>query len=250
MIDPADTATDLPRLVRVIDYETTGTPEDDHAEVIEFGKIDVDLQTLDILAPWTSLACPSGPIPPVTMAVHHITDEEAAGAPNQSDLWPVLWAGLGKRDIAAAHNAKFEQHFHSGDGRDWICTYKCARVVWPDAPSHSNQALRYWLGIDKTHANFQAKLASPPHRALPDSYVTAHILIELLKVKSAAELVEISKYPALLKILTFGKHRGTNYQDAPADYLDWILYKSDLDEDTKFTAKYWLQRLQNTGGGQ
>ena len=34
-----------PRLVRVIDYETTGLPDSPAAEVIELARIDVDLAT-------------------------------------------------------------------------------------------------------------------------------------------------------------------------------------------------------------
>ena len=231
-----------PKIARVIDYETTGTQDDENAEVIEFGRIDVDLDTLDIRNPWTSLAKPSHPIPPVTMAVHHITDDDVRDAPARGDLWAPFFDGCGQEDILAAHNAKFEQHFHHGNGRQWICTYKSALVVWPDAPSHGNQALRYWLDVDRAHQDFDKERADPPHRALPDAYVTAHILVELLKVKTASELVEISKYPALLNTLRFGKHRGMKYADAPADYLQWIRDKSDMDEDTKFSAKYWLKQ--------
>lgn len=234
-----------PKLIRVIDYETTGTQDDEKAEVIELGRIDVDPDTLDIINPWTSLAKPVGEIPAVTMAVHHITADDVKDAPNRGDLWAPFWDGCGPYDIACAHNAKFEKHFHAGNGRPWICTYKSALVVWPDAPSHGNQALRYWLDVDRKHSDFDKARADPPHRALPDAYVTAHILVELLKIKSPDELVQISNYPALLNTLRFGKHKGIRYEDAPADYLMWIRDKSDLDEDTKFSAKYWLKRREN-----
>lgn len=39
-------------LAAVIDYETTGTPEDEAPEIIEFGRIDVDLATREIGNPW------------------------------------------------------------------------------------------------------------------------------------------------------------------------------------------------------
>lgn len=236
-------------LVRVIDYETTDTQDDENSEVIEFGRIDVCLDGLSIFNPWTSLAKPNRPIPPETMAVHHITDAAVADAPKAGSLWAPFWEGCGKNDIAAAHNAEFEKHFHQGNGRDWICTYKCALVVWPDAPTHSNQGLRYWLGIDDSHGDFDTSKAMPPHRALPDAYVTAHILVELLKARSVEELVKISKFPALLRTLRFGKHKGMRFEDAPSDYLSWIRDKSDLDENTKFTANYWLKRRAG-GAGQ
>lgn len=226
-------------IARVIDYETTGTPKDNAAEVIELGRIDVDLDTKAIGNPWRSFAKPIGPIPAVTKAVHHITESDVADAPSITDLWPVMFDGCAPTDILVAHNAKFEQHFHPGDGRAWIDTYKAARVVWPDAPTHSNQGLRYWLDIA-----LDAELASPPHRALPDAYVTAHLLVRLLDFKSVAELVHISKYPALLKVMNFGKHRGVTFEEAPIDYLEWIRDKSEMDEDTKFSARYWVAKRQ------
>lgn len=224
-------------IARVIDYETTGTPEDADAEIIEFGRYDVLLPVRQIVNPWTSLACPRGPIPAVTKAVHHITEADVADAPQARDLWEPFYEGCGPADILVAHNAKFERHFHDGDGRPWIDTYRVARVVWPDAPTHSNQGLRYWLDLqlDRGHA-------SPPHRALPDAYVTAHLFVRLLDHKTTEQMIHISKYPALLKIMNFGKHRGMTFEAAPLDYLEWIRDKSEMDEDTKFTARYWAAK--------
>ncbi|MDW9880502.1 hypothetical protein GOA90_25280 [Sinorhizobium meliloti] len=225
------------RIARVIDYETTGSPEDENPEIIEFGRIDVDLATREISNPWTSLCRPRGPIPAVTKAVHHITEADVRDAPEARELWEEFFDGCGDADILVAHNAKFERHFHDGDARPWIDTYKVARVVWPDAPTHSNQGLRYWLELDLDRGR-----AFPPHRALPDAYVTAHILVRLMAERTVDEMVHISKYPALLKTMNFGKHKGTTFEAAPIDYLEWIRDKSDMDEDTKFTAKYWISK--------
>lgn len=226
------------RLARVIDYETTGTPEDKAPEIIEFGRIDVDLTTRKISNPWQSLACPRSGIPAVTKAVHHITEADVADAPQARELWEPFYDGCGADDYLVAHNAKFERWFHDGDGRRWIDTYKVARVVWPDAPGHSNQALRYWLDL-----SVDRERASPPHRALPDAYVTAHLFVRLLDEKTPEEMEVISRYPALLRRITFGtKAKGKTYEEAPLDYLQWIVEKSDLDEDTKFSAKYWIRK--------
>ena len=46
--------------------------------------------------------------------------------------------------------------------------------------------------------------------------------------------------------MTFGKHKGQRYDAAPRDYLEWIVNKSDMDEDTKFSAKYWLSAAKVT----
>lgn len=32
-------------------------------------------------------------------------------------------------------------------------------------------------------------------------------------------------------IMPFGKHKGEAVEDIPSDYLYWILYKSDIDDE-------------------
>ncbi|WP_189375205.1 exonuclease domain-containing protein [Mesorhizobium sp. M4A.F.Ca.ET.020.02.1.1] len=233
-------------LARVIDYETTGTPEDDDPEVIEMGSYDVNLTSRLLVhqSAFQSLCRPRGVIPPQTKAVHHICEEDVRHAPPARDLWDRLLTGNGEPAWLVAHNAKFEQHFTPPWGIPWIDTYKAARIVWPDAPGHSNQALRYWLSLP-----CDRKLAEPAHRALPDAYVTAHLFIRLLDHKTPEEMAKISEYPALIKAIKFGKYRrnGTpmtfeQCAESDPDYLVWIRDESDMDEDTKFTCRYWLQK--------
>ncbi len=228
-------------MIRVIDYETTGTNEDADAEIIEAGSYDL-VQSEDgawqIGRPVHWLVKPSKPIPPQARAVHHISDDDVETAPTLREIVDDFFDGS---DICAAHNARFEEHFTPFKNLRWICTYKCALVVWPDAPSHGNQVLRYWLGLDNGE-DFDAGRAMPSHRALPDAYVTAHLLRRLLDERTVDQLLTISRYPALLRKMNFGKHKGMSFADAPADYLEWIRDKSDMNEDTKFTAKYWLQK--------
>lgn len=233
-------------VARIVDYETTGTPEDADPEVIEMGSYDVNLVSRMLLSQsaFSSLCRPRGTIPAVTRAIHHISDEDVRNAPLASDLWDRLLAGNGEPAWLVAHKADFEKHFTPPWGIPWIDTYKVARIVWPDAPTHSNQGLRYWLELP-----CDRKLSDPPHRALPDSYVTAHLFIRLLDHKTPEEMAKISEYPALIKTMKFGKYRRNGVtmtfeqcaQDDPS-YLEWIRDTSDMDEDTKFSARYWLQK--------
>lgn len=225
-----------PRIIRVWDCETTGTQEDEGAEIIELGRVDLDLATGQIGNEWTALAKPERPIGPETMAVHHIRNEDVADAEPAWKLWGPFFDGCGENDILAAHRADFEQHFHDGSGRAWICTYKCALIVWPDAPGHSNQTLRYWLDVPIDRA-----LAEPPHRALPDARVTALILSRLLQERTVDELISYSKWPALLVKCNLGQHRGKLWKDVDSGFLEWVLGK-DFDADTKFTCRYWLKK--------
>jgi exodeoxyribonuclease X len=55
-------------------------------------------------------------------------------------------------------------------------------------------------------------------------------------------MIEWTAGPSLLPRITFGKHRGANWSDVPFDYLEWLAFKSDMDADTKFTAKHWIQQ--------
>lgn len=239
---------------RVIDLESTGTPEDDNPEVIEMACYDVPLDAA-IPCPgdwWQSFCRPRGEIPAVARAVHHISDDEVRGAPEARELWDRLlstddFTGTTLPAYLVAHNAKFEQHFTPDVGIPWICTYRVARIVWPDAPEHTNQVLRYWLGLPCEEA-----LSHPPHRALPDAYVTAWLFIELLKHKTPDEMVVISRYPALLKTMNFGKYygKGMTFEQCARDdasYLEWIRDTSDMNEDTKFSARYWLQKSRQGG---
>jgi exodeoxyribonuclease X len=97
--------------------------------------------------------------------------------------------------------------------------------------------LRYYLGLDLDEA-----LAMPPHRAGPDTYVTGFILVEALNLASVEDMMAWTNAPSLLPRVNFGKHRGQAWSELPGDYLSWLVNKSDMDVDTKFTAKHWLDQ--------
>lgn len=184
--------------LRVIDLETTGT--EPSAEIIEFGRTDVVIQEgrVDVERPLSRLYRPLHGIPPETMAVHHITeadftDDTPVCTPDRLRL--AVWGG-GAPDVLVAHNCDFERQFvteAATDNLPWICAYKVALHVWPEAPRHSNQVLRYWRGL-----NLDPALSMPPHRAGPDAWVTAHVLTELIKEASMDQMIEWTMVPKLL----------------------------------------------------
>lgn len=233
-------------IIRVVDLETTGMAAPDAApcEVawVDLRAID-NAWEIDLFSMRSLLCNPSRQIPPEVSAVHHIVDEDVA----DKMFWTEALAACAAKDdplfrpsAFAAHNAKFERQWLTRDvvgEAPVICTYKCALRAWPDAPSHSNQSLRYWLkpaGLDR-------EIAAVAHRALPDAYVTAFTLIELLKMLTIEQLVSISSEPALLPKVRFGKHAGKAWGDVPSDYLQWCL-RQDMDEDVIFTARHELSR--------
>lgn len=221
-------------LLRVIDIETTGL--EPPAEIIEIGWQDLVVESDRIEADkcgFRLFGAVNG-VPPESRAVHHVNPALLEGLPPCSvdDL-----RKLSDADAIVAHNAAMEGQWFTPDilgDVPLICTYKAALRVWPDAPAHSNSVLRYWLNLDLLESR-----AMPPHRALPDTYVTAAILVELLTRGGAtfADLVAWTAEPRLMPKVTFGKHRGKKWGEVPYDYLDWLFFKSDLDSDTKWNAR-------------
>jgi len=224
-------------VIRVIDFETTGIPsEADKHAICEIGWCDVTMDSGGAVAigdPSSTLVDPGRPISVEAMAVHHIRDAEVAGKRPAVEVLAGLCHGT---DVFVAHKADFEQSFFDGLGRPFVCSYKSALRVWPDAPTHSNQVLRYWLGIELDPA-----LALPAHRAGPDAYVTAHILSALLARCSLEDMIRWSAGPALLVTCYLKKHRGVKWKDVPADYLRWVAENITDDRDIRATAKYWLR---------
>ena len=225
--------------VRVVDIETTGVdPSSDAvieiacAELTKAGKL---VNTFDTL-----IAC-GQPIEPEASAAHHIIAEDLEGAPPIEEVIGKLTGA----DAYVAHNATFERSFLErwlGNDAPWVCTYRCALRVWPDLPSHSNQALRYRLGLVEPFGTPRAELKA--HRALSDAIVTGAIFLKLTKAAKWRDLVQWSYEPPLHTICRLPKHKGKRYEQIANEdpsYLDWIINKSDLDEATKFSAQHWLE---------
>lgn len=250
-------------IIRVIDLETTGFVPP-AAEPIEIGWCDVYARSRDLAgepAGWTVdrhgsfLIWPQRQIPPETSAIHHLTAEDFGpdataynwGIDGRMVIRPVLDRPM---DFYAAHNAGFERQFVSEDWTEaaaWICTWKCALRLWPEAPAHSNQALRYWRGLTVNRA-----IANQAHRAGPDAYVTAHLLRDMLEQPGVtlAQLVTWSAEPALLARCSIGRWRGTPWReiDDPS-FLRWLLDR-DFSEEVKFTARFHLDRLSEAASAE
>lgn len=224
-------------IIRVIDFETCGM--EPPAEVIEVGYCDVrqtpDGWEVGDPAAWL---CGVTAVPPEVRAVHHITAAEVAGhAPFDAEA---LKADLSVVSAMAAHNADFETKFFQPVGAV-ICTLKAALRVWPEAPGHSNNVLRYWLEDEGLIALDRAK-AMPPHRAGPDAYVTAHILKALLGRASGRDMVTWTREPRLLPTLPIGKQRGAKWPDVELGFLEWMLKQQSMEEDLKWNARRELDR--------
>ena len=219
--------------IMIIDTETTGAAEED--QVVEVAAVVLDDDPPAMTAV-TSLVASPVMVHVEARATHHITDTEIqSGIPVEK-----LADFLPRADVMAAHSAAFDLRLllQSGVPRDAlpprvICTRQCARHVFPDAPSHSNQVLRYWLELA-----LPMPLVHPPHRALTDAIVTAALLERLRAHHSVDRLVEMTSEPVLLTTVRFGKHRGKKWDEVDTDYLRWVAATPDFEPDVLHTARH------------
>ena len=229
----------LPR-VRVIDLETAGAGPHD---VCEIGWQDVE-QAPD--GSWrlsdergSRLVNPGRPIDPSTMAVHHILDAQVADAPFWKAVASEVLRPQGGVLALAAHRAAFEQRYcrpHLTGGAGWICTWKVALRLWPELPSFSNQMLRYV----RRPKGLVHELGLPAHRALPDAYVTAHHLRDMLNQSSVEQLLAWGREPGLLPRVPAGPERGKAFRDLETGVLQGLAKERDV--DIRFSAETELQR--------
>ena len=221
----------------VIDTETTGlVPETDR--VVELAAHSVDLATGTITPVFDQLINPGRPIPPEASAIHHLVDRDVAGAPSMERVWADFAPVLARHDALVAHNAAFDRGFLPPTIQPWICTLRLARHLWPEAPKHTNQVLRYWLGL--------AVEAPHPHRALDDTRVTAavfqHLVPVLARTVSLHTPQEVARWadqPIAFPTVPLGRYKGEPWTAVPADYLRWAL-KNWEDADLLWNVRHAL----------
>lgn len=227
--------------LRCIDLETTGPdPKKDH--IIEVASIDLTREggVTNPMEAFVRLP-PNATISPEASAVHHLVEGDLATARPLPDVLSDFMGGT----HYIAHNCIFEQSFlPTAFAEKWICTYKCALRVWPDAPAHNLQTLRYWRKHVAPFGRQRAEINA--HRALSDVIVTAAIFHDL--VASGAKFSDLLRWtgePALHKWCRFGKYKGKTFEEVAridASYLDWIVTKSDMDVGIKHSAAMALEQ--------
>jgi exodeoxyribonuclease X len=231
--------------LRVIDLETAGSGPHD---VCEIGWQDVVREPegrwrLDAEC-GAHFVNPGRPISTDTMAIHHILDAQVTNAPYWKAVAPkILRPECGVLALAA-HRAGFEQRYCTpqlSGGASWICTWKCALRVWPHLPRFSNQMLRY----ERRPEGLIHERGLPAHRALPDAYVTAHHLRDLLNATSLEDLLAWSREPGLLPRVPAGDQRGKAWPDLAQTPLE--LLARDRDIDVRFSAETELRRRDGRG---
>lgn len=92
-------------------------------------------------------------------------------------------------------------------------------------------------------------LTQPAHRAGPDAYVTAHILLALFDAGATGkDMVQWTKEPRLLPTCPLGKFRGVPWSEVEAGFLGWMLRQPTMEEDLKWNAQREITRRQKGAG--
>lgn len=225
-------------IYRVIDTETTDR-EPTQAKVVEVAWIDVDAAGTEH-GRFQTLIDPGVPIPPSSSAVHHIVDADVVGAPPLDSFLEQMRA-----EVYVAHNAEYDRTVLGITDARWICTHRLSKHLWPHIGNHSNQEVRYTLGL-KPRIDRDA----PAHRALNDAAVTASILAAALplvptkwpKVRTVDDLIREISTPCLIERVPFKSSGNVRFEDADTGLLEWIVEKGAGGEDCVHTAIHWLQQ--------
>lgn len=215
----------------VFDSETTG---DDPPEVIQTAWYKLEEPMLcKILDERIEHFKPSKPITLGALAVHHILDEELADCPPSASFRLPEDC-----EFLIGHNVDYDwKAIGSPTGLRRICTLALARAFWPHLDSHTQGALIYHIRRSSAKS-----LLKDAHNALEDVRNCRIILRHILSatkdtVKTWERLWQVSELSRIPKILTFGKHKGMAFSQAPRSYLQWIIKHPDMDEYVKTAAK-------------
>jgi ATP-dependent DNA helicase DinG len=189
-----------------LDLETTGLdPKWDR--VIEVGAVVFTREgVLDTLE---RLADPGRSVPDQVLKLTGIDRQELAGASPWKDALVGL-AGFLRGRQPVGHGARLEQSFLAmaglwPDGMEILDTLDIARVLLPDAPSHSLPLLASEMG-----------LAQPrPHRALDDADATRQLFLRLRQL--AGGLDEGLKEKMLALVAPYGWSIASFFAEALAD---------------------------------
>lgn len=143
----------------------------------------------EVVAEGSTLINPQTYFNPYCTAINGIEDADVQTAPTLLMLWPALGALL-DGNLVVAHNASFDMSVlrhtaaryavSGGPSFDVLCTYRMARVTWPDFPSYSLGFVAPFLGIPFGH-----------HEAGEDARACALVALAICRELGVGNLHEV-----------------------------------------------------------
>ncbi|MFA7628433.1 MAG: exonuclease domain-containing protein [Candidatus Dojkabacteria bacterium] len=251
--------------------------EDKKEKILYFDTETTDIQSKDIVQlailkeDGTTLNMFFNPIQEVSytaMSIHHLTPELLADYPTfeeaklPEDFEEKEFAGkdlkeyleyLSKEYVWVAHNVEFDKEVLGKKGIEIpkaICTFKLARNMLTeeerDLESYALQYLRYYLGLYKKENQDH----NTAHDALSDVYFLRDLFkyIQNNSKLSIENMIQISKEPAFIRNISFGKYAGHLLAEIAKEdrgYLEWMLNNITEKEDLRWN----IERVLEMGGG-
>lgn len=230
--------------LRIIYYdtETTGLKAD-RDRIIELAAYDPFLDRT-----YQSFINPGCPIPTEATAIHHITNEMVASAPNFAQVAAEFMEFCSGDVVLVAHNNDtFDVHFLRQEFQrcgipmpEWkfMDSLKWARRYRPDLPRHTLQFLREIYNIAANNA----------HRALDDVIVLYKVfqsMIDDLPIHEVYEMICGSRASTArsLQHMPFGKHQGVPLNKVPKTYIKWLAENGVFDKPDNQDLKAAFQKL-------
>jgi len=181
----------------VIDTETTGL-DVANDRVVQIALVPVHEGMVAETETWESMVDPGRPIPPANSAIHGLTDEKVAGAPNFAAVSLNLHERM-QNAVIVGHNIEFDiamlRREYALTDVDFdpprtLDTARLARLVLPAMPNYGLDTIATRFGITITER----------HAALSDAIATASIylaLIPMLREQSIRTLAEAERACAI-----------------------------------------------------
>lgn len=202
----------------IIDTETTNA--DGTAEIIEAAWLDMDG------GEYCERFKPVGTITFGAMAVHHIMPDDLVHCRDSAEF------ALPACEFVIGHNVDFDWKVMGRPDVKRICTLALCRYLWPEADSHKQGAMMYFLfGSDAQEA------VKGAHNALEDVKMCQQIFFSCVgalinrgiccdTMEDIWKASEIARVPT---VMSFGMHKGTAIKDVPESYVKWLLKQPDVD---------------------
>ena len=124
-------------------------------------------------------------------SIHGIDSRMVKKAPTFAELWPELKDYIDGK-LLVAHNASFdisvlrrtlEYYDIPVPDFEFLCTYRLAKVAYPNAGAHRLNIIASLIGVELQH-----------HNALSDAEACANILLNMCRVQSLASIADAVRH--------------------------------------------------------
>jgi len=193
-------------------------------------------------------------IPALASSIHNITNEMIAeGKPfKESKAFEILQNYNSDEHTLVMHNASFFLEKLLLHSLPWqgaiIDTSRVCKHLIPECEFFSLNFLRYELQLyreeERLKKEYSIEYPLVAHDVRSDVIITKLLFAYLQEMATVEKMQELSFSKVLLEKLPFGKYQGKYIEEIlqiDSKYLQWMLQLDDLDEDLRYSLKYYLE---------